>query len=61
MFTPAYKKHQHRILQTVYAVTKQQLPRCINILYILSYHNYHVNIVIYCFYGVVILIILIIL
>jgi hypothetical protein len=57
---PAYKKHQHKTVQTVYAATKQQLPRYINSLLILSYDNDHVNIFIYCVYSVVILIILII-
>ena len=47
---PAYKKHQHRIVQIVYAATKQQLPSFINSLYILSYNNDHVNKLIYCFY-----------
>jgi len=56
---PAYKKHQHRTVHIVYAATKQQLLRFINIRWILSYNNDHVNILSYCFYWVVILIILI--
>ena len=55
---PAYKKHQHRTVQIVYAATKPQLPSFIKILYILSHNNDHVNILIYCFYYVVIWIIL---
>ena len=42
--TPTYQEHQHTTVQIVYAATRQQMPRFVNILEIPSY-----NILIYCF------------
>ena len=36
---PAYRKHQHRTVQILYAATKKQIPRVINILWTVFYHT----------------------